>query len=58
MERFSVAIEKMNLKINKPYRIEYSAGIATFSYQTDKSLEEMIKQADTAMYEQKKSNAI
>jgi diguanylate cyclase (GGDEF)-like protein len=58
MRRFSDAIEKINLKINKPYRIEHSAGIANFSYQTDKSLEEMIEQADTAMYEQKKRNAI
>ncbi len=54
MKRFDDAIEAMNQSINKPYRIAYSAGIASFSHETDMSLDEMIEQADAAMYEQKK----
>ena len=38
-------------------KIEFSAGVANFAYDTDTSLEEMIEQADTAMYAQKKDLA-
>ena len=54
LARFEDAIEAMNVEIEKPYKIEYSTGIANFSYDTEKSLEEMVKMADAAMYEDKK----
>lgn len=54
MDRFKTEADAMNRAINKPYLIEYSAGIAHFSYDTEQSLEEMVAQADAAMYEQKK----
>ncbi|WP_025564880.1 sensor domain-containing diguanylate cyclase [Psychromonas sp. SP041] len=54
LERFSNAIEKINETLDKPYKIEYSAGVTYFDYDTDKSIEDMIQDADKAMYEQKK----
>ncbi|KGM07168.1 hypothetical protein LP43_0776 [Methylophaga thiooxydans] len=57
LNRFDDAIEAMNQSINKPYKIAYSAGVASFSYQTDMSLDEMIERADAAMYEQKKARS-
>ena len=54
LERFKIAIDAMNKGINKPYLIEYSAGVASFSYDTEQSLEEMIAEADASMYEKKK----
>lgn len=55
--RFATAIEKTNETLNKPYKIEYSAGVMHFQHDTDKSIEEMIKDTDAAMYEQKKGKA-
>ena len=57
LDRFSIEMDAMNQVINKPYLIESSAGVACFSYDTEQSLEEMIAEADTAMYEKKKSRA-
>lgn len=57
LERFKIAIDAMNKGINKPYLIEYSAGVASFSYDTEQSLEEMIAEADASMYEKKKDRA-
>lgn len=54
LDRFKTEMDTMNKVISKPYRIEYSSGVASFSYDTDQSLEEMIAQADVAMYEKKK----
>ncbi|MFV7770639.1 sensor domain-containing diguanylate cyclase [Shewanella marisflavi] len=54
LDRFKTEMDAMNKAINKPYLIEYSAGVANFSYETEHSLEEMIAAADAAMYEQKK----
>ncbi len=54
LERFKTEMAAMNKVINKPYLIEYSAGVARFSYDTEQSLEEMIAEADAAMYETKK----
>ena len=53
LERFKLAIDATNGDIKKPYLIEYSAGVASFPYDTEQSVEEMIAQADAAMYEQK-----
>lgn len=57
LERFATAIEKTNETLNKPYKIEYSAGVMHFQHDTDKSIEEMIQDTDAAMYEQKKGKA-
>jgi len=54
LERFAAAIEKANETLNKPYKIEYSAGVTHFAHDTDKSIEEMVQEADAAMYKQKK----
>jgi len=54
LDRFKTEMDSMNKVISKPYRIEYSSGVASFSYDTEQSLEEMIAQADAAMYEKKK----
>ncbi len=52
--RFADAVEETNQNLDKPYKIEFSAGVASFSCETDKTLEQMIEQADVAMYENKK----
>lgn len=57
LNRFGQAIAETNQAIEKPYEIEFSAGIASFAHDTDISLEGMIEQADTAMYAQKKDQA-
>ncbi|WP_395007484.1 sensor domain-containing diguanylate cyclase [Undibacterium sp.] len=54
LDRFKTEIDTMNKVINKPYLIEYSAGVACFSYDNEQSLEEMVAEADAAMYEKKK----
>jgi diguanylate cyclase (GGDEF)-like protein len=54
MDRFKTEMDAINKLINKPYLIEYSAGVAFFSYDTEQSLEDMVAQADAAMYEKKK----
>ncbi|ABE56315.1 diguanylate cyclase with GAF sensor [Shewanella denitrificans OS217] len=51
--RFSEILDRTNIEINKPYKIEFSAGVASFPHDTDKSLEQMIEQADAAMYKDK-----
>jgi diguanylate cyclase (GGDEF)-like protein len=57
LDRFKTEINAMNKVIIKPYLVEYSAGVASFSYDTEQSLEEMIAEADAAMYETKKDRA-
>lgn len=57
LERFKAEMAEMNKVINKPYLIEYSAGVANFSPDTEKSIEEMVAEADAAMYEKKKDCA-
>jgi diguanylate cyclase (GGDEF)-like protein len=54
LERFATAVKKANESLNKPYQIEYSAGVMHFEHDTDKSIEQMIQDADAAMYENKK----
>lgn len=54
LDRFKTEMDAMNKVINKPYLIEYSAGVACFSYDNEQSLEEMVAEADAAMYEKKK----
>lgn len=57
LDRFKTEIDAINKEINKPYLIEFSAGVAFFPHDTQKSLEEMIAEADAAMYEKKKDRA-
>jgi diguanylate cyclase (GGDEF)-like protein len=57
LKRFKTEMDAMNKEINKPYLIEYSTGVASFSYDTKQSLEEMVAEADAAMYENKKDRA-
>ena len=57
LDRFKTEMDAMNKAINKPYLIESSAGVASFSYDTEQSLEEMIAEADAAMFEEKKDRA-
>ncbi len=53
LDRFKTEMDAMNQAINKPYLIEYSVGVASFPYDTELSLEAMVAQADSAMYEHK-----
>jgi diguanylate cyclase (GGDEF)-like protein len=55
LARFAVAIEEANATLNKPYKIEYSLGLVHFQHNTKQSAEEMIQEADAAMYKHKKS---
>lgn len=57
IKRFTENIEKANTTLDKPYTIEYSIGFAHYSYDTDKSIDEMIQEADAAMYLDKQGNA-
>lgn len=55
LARFANAVEQVNATMNKPYNIEYSVGQSHFSHDTSLSAEQMIKEADAAMYKQKHS---
>jgi diguanylate cyclase (GGDEF)-like protein len=57
LDRFKTEMDALNKLINKAYLIEYSAGVASFSYDTECSLEEMLAKADKAMYQEKKAMA-
>lgn len=54
LDRFKTEMDAMNKAVNKPYLIEYSSGVKSFPYDTEKSLEEMVAEADAAMYVRKK----
>jgi diguanylate cyclase (GGDEF)-like protein len=54
LERFAGAIDQANKTLNKPYKIEYSAGVSYFKHDTEKSIEAMLQEADVEMYKQKK----
>lgn len=55
LQEFKNVVNDTNKILNKPFSIEFSAGIAQFPHDTDKSIEEMIQEADAAMYQDKKS---
>lgn len=57
LERFSSNVEHVNSTLNKPFSIEYSTGVADFPFDTDKSIEEMIQEADAAMYKNKQGKS-
>jgi GGDEF domain-containing protein len=52
--RFTAAVEDANATMNKPYTIEYSVGLEHFQHNTEKTSEEVIQDADAAMYKHKK----
>ena len=54
LNRFAAAIAEANETLNRPYKIEYSVGLAHFQHDTDKSVEKMIQVADAAMYKSKR----
>ncbi len=54
LERFAEAVAATNKKMNKPYNIEFSAGVAHFNHDSELSLEQMLEKADAAMYLDKK----
>jgi diguanylate cyclase (GGDEF)-like protein len=58
LARFEMAVHATNATMNKPYQIEYSLGIAHFEHDTNKTAEQMIQDADAAMYEDKNSNSL
>lgn len=56
LQRLADNVKKLNQELNKPYSIEFSAGVAHFPHDSELPIEGMIEQADAAMYKQKKSN--
>lgn len=54
LARFDNGIQNLNEKMKKPYIIEYSIGVASFPFDTEKTIKEMLEIADTAMYEDKR----
>jgi diguanylate cyclase (GGDEF)-like protein len=54
LTRFATAVEEENAIMNKPYKIEYSVGLVHFQHDAEKTSEEMIQEADTAMYKSKR----
>lgn len=57
LQRFRIAVSNKNEKFEKPYRIEYSVGVAHFQHDTDESIEKMIQAADSAMFVDKKEQS-
>lgn len=55
LERFRNATAAANKKFDKLYQIEYSVGVAHFQHDTDKTIEKMIQDADTAMFSDKRA---
>ncbi len=54
LSRFRQNIDEANRNMNKPYNIEYSAGVVQFPFDTELTLEAMIEKADSEMYRDKK----
>lgn len=58
LDRFKVAITIVNETSGEPYAIQYSVGVAHFSYDTESSIEGMIQAADAAMFVKKKESGL
>ncbi len=52
-ERLSKNLEKLNQKLAKPYKINFSIGLSYYNPSTPLSIEELIRIADENMYEDK-----
>ncbi|WP_372859086.1 diguanylate cyclase domain-containing protein [Pseudoalteromonas sp.] len=55
LQRLEQEIGEQNKSLNKPYDIAYSAGVAHFDANSSLTVEEMINQADEAMYVNKRA---
>jgi len=53
-KRLSKNLEKLNQKLNRPYKIDFSIGLSYYNPSDPLSIEELIKIADENMYEEKK----
>ena len=53
-ERLSKNLEKLNQKLAKPYKIDFSIGFSCYNSSNPLSIEELIRVADENMYEEKK----
>jgi len=53
-ERINKNLEKLNQKLAKPYKIDFSIGLSYYNPFNPLSIEELIKIADENMYEEKK----
>jgi len=52
-ERLSKNLEKLNQKLAKPYKIDFSIGLSYYNPSNPLSIEELIRIADENMYEDK-----
>lgn len=55
LSRVQESINEVNQRIDKPYTIEYSAGVTSFDHISELSIEAMLEQADAEMYKAKKN---
>ena len=53
-ERLSKNLEKLNQKLSKPYKIDFSIGLSCCNPANPLSIDELIRIADENMYEEKK----
>jgi len=53
-ERLNKNLEKLNKKLNRPYKIGFSIGLSHYNPSNPLSIEELIKIADDNMYKEKK----
>jgi len=53
-KRLSKNLEKLNQKLAKPYKIDFSIGLSCYNPSNPLSIEELIRIADENMYEKKK----
>ncbi|MEA2087018.1 MAG: sensor domain-containing diguanylate cyclase, partial [Candidatus Caldatribacteriota bacterium] len=53
-ERLSKNLEKLNQKLAKPYKIDFSIGLSVYDPSNPLSIEELIKIVDENMYKEKK----
>jgi len=54
IKRLSKNLEKLNQKLAKPYKIDFSIGLSHYNPSNPLSIEKLIKIADENMYEEKK----
>ena len=53
-ERINKNLEKLNQRLNRPYKIDFSIGLSHYNPSNPLSIEELIKIADENMYKEKK----
>jgi len=53
-ERLSKNLEKLNQKLNRPYKIGFSIGLSYYNPTNPLFIDELIRIADENMYEEKK----